>query len=348
VIYNFSRKGKGAEGLKTEVNHGPIMVDNNVFVRSRFFEEGNGTLVAHNLFLDCVFWFKASPIRVVPYYEPHSTVRAGSEGTTLRHQKIYNNITICGDGIAGGIGKIIDEREGSITGFTVNNNVYLDGAGKFDNQDNLSVVDGSDAGAEFIHSPDSVLIRFKLPSSVFIGNYPLITSEFMGKVSFAEMFMEHPDGTPLDITSDFYGNPVDPNKVLPGPFQNITPGENSFTLWPKTLNVEDITGCMDPAYEEYDATATVNDPAACQTLALNNNAGDDAGWVGYADGRFVVSVPVPGRHSLKLFDLKGSQVFSREFSQAGTHTFDISLPRGIYRMFITGHERNISKKIAVL
>ncbi len=232
VVYDLA--DVGAEGLKTEVNHGPIMVDNNVFVRSKFIEEGNGTLVAHNLFLDCVFWFMASPTRISPYYEPHSTAQAGREGTTLRHEKIYNNIIIGGNGLAGGVGSIIRDRDGAnASGFTVNYNVYLDSAGKFDNQDDASVVDGSDAGGEFITSSDSIMICYNLPSSVFSGNYPLITSDFMGKVPFAEMFMEHPDGTPLDITSDYFGNPVDPNNVLPGPFQNIVQGVNIFSLWAK-------------------------------------------------------------------------------------------------------------------
>jgi len=231
VVYDFA--DHGAEGLKTEVNHGPIMVDNNVFVRSRICEEGNGILVVHNLFLDCVFWFMSSPTRLSPYYEPHSTAQSGREGTTLRHEKIYNNIIIGGKGLAGGVGSIIRDRNGgNASGFTVNNNVYLNGAGKFDYQDDDSVVDCFDVGGKFIHNVDSIMVSYNLPGSVLSVHYPLITSEFMGKVPFTKMFIENPDGTPLDIMSDYYGNSVDPNNVMPGPFQNITEGANTFSLWP--------------------------------------------------------------------------------------------------------------------
>jgi len=49
----------------------------------------------------------------------------------------------------------------------------------------------------------------------------------------AEMPMENQDGTPLDITSDFFGKPITPGKILPGPIQAITPGRNVIEVWPK-------------------------------------------------------------------------------------------------------------------
>ena len=49
----------------------------------------------------------------------------------------------------------------------------------------------------------------------------------------ADMFMEHPDGKPLNITSDFQGQPIDPKKILPGPFQGIKKGGSTFKIWPQ-------------------------------------------------------------------------------------------------------------------
>ena len=54
----------------------------------------------------------------------------------------------------------------------------------------------------------------------------------MGKVALSDMFMEHPNGKPLNMTSDFYGQPIAPKKVLPGPFQGIKKGANTFRIWP--------------------------------------------------------------------------------------------------------------------
>ena len=217
------------EGLKLEVNFGPLIVDNNVIVRSRIMEEGNGTLMAHNLFYNCSFHFSASPKRIVPYYKPHSTTRSGKTGPTLLHERVFNNIIIGGTGFARG-GLI--RGNAKTADFIVNNNVYLDGAGKFPNQDADSVVDASKTDARFKRDDKSATISYKLPAAVFDKKYPLITSKLMGKVPLADMFMEHPDGKGLDITSDFHGKPIDPKKVLPGPFQGIKKGDNTFKIWP--------------------------------------------------------------------------------------------------------------------
>lgn len=47
------------------------------------------------------------------------------------------------------------------------------------------------------------------------------------------MAMENPDGTALDIMSDYLGNPVNREKVRPGPFQNIEACGNVFRVWAK-------------------------------------------------------------------------------------------------------------------
>ena len=80
----------------------------------------------------------------------------------------------------------------------------------------------------------SVTLMLNLPASLFKAKYPAITSKLIGKVPRVDMFMENPDGTGLDITSDFNGKPVNPARVLPGPFQNIKRGKNTFTIWPHT------------------------------------------------------------------------------------------------------------------
>jgi len=215
--------------LFLEVNFGPVIVDNNVFVRSGITEGGNGALMSHNLFVDCKFHFSAAPTRIVPYYKPHSTTRAGKIGPTLQHERIFNNILIGGaaftrGGLVRGNIKTAD--------FIVNHNVYLDGAGKFKNHDADSISDAAKTDIQFKRDAKSATITFKLPAAVFDKKYPLITSKFMGKVPLADMFMEHPDGKPLNITSDFYGKPIDQKRVLPGPFQGIKKGDNTFKVWP--------------------------------------------------------------------------------------------------------------------
>ena len=217
-------------GLFLEVNFGPIIVDNNIFVRSSVIVESNGCVLAHNLFSDCYFHFMASPKRIVPYYQPHSTVRAGKTAVSLQHDSIFNNIIIGGDGF--NHDKLV-RNNADTSGVQVNHNVYLGGAGIFPNKDGQSVVDDSDAQAVFEIVVNSASVNFDIPAAVMKGKHPLITSKLIGKVPLADMFMEHPDGTSLDIKSDYFGKPIVPSHVMPGPFQNIKQGENRLKLWPK-------------------------------------------------------------------------------------------------------------------
>ncbi len=217
----------GNRGLFLEVNFGPIIVDNNIIVRSAVIVESNGVVLAHNLFNDCYFHFMASPQRTVPYFKPHSTVRAGKTAVSLQHNRILNNLVIGGKGFSHGN---LIRHHADTSGFIVNNNVYLAGAGKFPHQDKDSVVDPATTDAEFTIGDDSATLTLKIPSSLFKAKYSLITSKLIGEVPLAGMFMENPDGTPLDITADFNGKPIDPARVLPGPFQDIKEGSNRFTL----------------------------------------------------------------------------------------------------------------------
>lgn len=217
-------------GLFLEVNFGPVIVDNNVFVRSSVIVESNGSVLAHNLFSDCYFQFMASSKRIVPYYQRHSTVRAGKTAVSLQHNRIFNNMIIGGGGFSHG--ELI-RNNADASGIDVNHNIYLAGAGPFPHKDEKSVIDDSESSVELTHDARSAKLTLDLPTTVVEGKHPLITSKLIGRIPLADMFMEYPDGKPLSITSDFNSRPIDPANVMPGPFQNIKKGKNRFRIWPK-------------------------------------------------------------------------------------------------------------------
>ena len=76
-------------------------------------------------------------------------------------------------------------------------------------------------------------MSFNAGEKLFEKNYPLITSEYIGILPVPKMAMEYPDGTSLDINTDYFGNPIDPVNVIPGPFQNLKSEANTFEVWPK-------------------------------------------------------------------------------------------------------------------
>lgn len=217
-----------SDGVFTEVSFGPTLIDNNIFIRSGIRDWSDGNIYAHNLFYQSPsFELRGVPDRpFVPYYKPHSTELAGRNETKLRHQRWYNNLFI-GDSIA----KM--PRMGSkSSGFLVNNNVYLDQSPPFPFEGDQSLIERPKSNLEFEDHSKYAELSFQLGKVIFEHTFPLITSRMIGKMPLPQVFMEHPDGTPLDITTDYFGYPIDPNNVQPGPFQKILQGINQKTVWP--------------------------------------------------------------------------------------------------------------------
>ena len=226
LIHDF---GSG-RGLFLEVNFGPVIVDDNVIARSDVVVESDGCIIAHNLFADCRFQFMASPQRIVPYYRPHSTIREGKSAVSLEHNRIFNNIIAGGEGFARD--KLVRGNAGA-PGTDVDYNIYLNGAGSFANKDEHSAIIDAPGKIELNVSDLAATLTLDLPPAVREGIHPLITSKMIGRIPLAGMPMEHPDGRPLDITTDCFGKPIDPVHVLPGPFQRAKASENLLKLWPR-------------------------------------------------------------------------------------------------------------------
>ena len=218
VITDFSD-----QGLKLEVGHGPIIVDNNVIIKTEVTQWGDAGLFFHNLFYYCSFTFFNND-RIVPYYEPHSTKEAGRGMTLNNYDQYYNNIFI---------GNGLDSMSGKSIGCRINHNVYLEGAQKNKIQDSESIVDEVDTEFDFQKGYHPQTISFNVGDKLFEKLYPVITSKYIGELPVPEMSMENPDGTPLDIIYDYFGNSIGTKNVMPGPFQNINQGTNVFEVWPK-------------------------------------------------------------------------------------------------------------------
>lgn len=83
--------------LILEVNHGPFVVDNNLFLSSvSLLDMSQGGAYAHNLFAGKII-NQPEPRRETPYHPAHSTAVAGLAITTGGDNRIFNNLFV-GDG----------------------------------------------------------------------------------------------------------------------------------------------------------------------------------------------------------------------------------------------------------
>jgi len=161
--------------------------------------------------------------------------------------KWYNNIFVGRPGLVdaekltaadfppGGSYKYFKKKSVSfdMPGFALDGNVYLDGAEK-SKHDKTGIVDESPINGEFTGEKFPVTLSVTLGKTALSAACKPVTSKGVGVFEIPGMALETQDKKPLDVTTDYYGNPIKAEKVLPGPFQKIVEGKNSFTLWPRS------------------------------------------------------------------------------------------------------------------
>ena len=141
------------EDIFFEVDHGPYLVDNNLFLSASSVRDmSEGGAYAHNLFAGSIgTWPEHS--RLTPYHQAHSTALAGLKETCGGDDRFYNNIFI-GSGKEEPIGRdpkgliktghglwVYDRAEMPIE---ASGNIYLSGAQPYKNESDAFVLAGFD------------------------------------------------------------------------------------------------------------------------------------------------------------------------------------------------------------
>ncbi|MFJ4698912.1 discoidin domain-containing protein [Streptomyces sp. NPDC088768] len=186
-------------GYYAEAVHGPILVDNNVFIGNSDIRtlDATGVVFAHNLFLDNNRINIDGEGRDAYYFQP-GTMNESSAVTSP--QKFYWF-----------------------------NNLVQDTALPQDAPDKTHVKDGNVEGAvsgvDYTADAAGVRLDFTLDTSRFPALTP-VTEARVGPVPRANQ------GIPGDVTTDFFDRPVDTTHLLPGPFAGAHDGRNTVTLWP--------------------------------------------------------------------------------------------------------------------
>lgn len=115
----FHDNGPGPD-LFTEVNHGPFLVDHNLFLSSHALESwSEGGAYVRNLFGGRVF-ARHEPGRVTPYHPPHSTEVVEMKSIGFGDDRYFGNIFAHSDGLS-----VYTE---AATHMRVEGNLYLGGA----------------------------------------------------------------------------------------------------------------------------------------------------------------------------------------------------------------------------
>ncbi len=212
------------QDLLAEVNNGPYMVDNNIFLSEvAIWDWSDGGAYLHNLIAGNI---KLNPSpRLTPYHPPHSTEIAGLKQSKGGDDRFYNNIFV-GGGVC--------ERPGFFSGLKsynnvelpmfVDRNVYLNGANPYQKEVNLLKLDYN-PDIQIDEKGDGIYLTMNLDKSISKMKNQLVSTELLGSVMIPKQQYENPDGSAIIINTDYFGNKRDKRNPTPGPFENPVTGK---------------------------------------------------------------------------------------------------------------------------
>jgi alpha-N-arabinofuranosidase len=216
--------------LFVEVNHGPFVVDNNLFLSpASLLDVSEGGAFVHNLFNGRI---TSSPElnRETPYHPAHSTTVAGLTNVKGGDCRYYNNVFIGRGKTPGGDAKELglaayDKREYPLyTG----GNVYLNGAQPYAREVNPAVCKDVDPQLKLIQSEKTIVIQFNPGVCLKEARTRLITTASLGRAKIANLPYENANGSALRIATDCCGKKRSSTHPTPGPFE--APGTGPLRL----------------------------------------------------------------------------------------------------------------------
>jgi hypothetical protein len=211
-----------ADDLFVEVNHGPFMIDNNIFLsRTSINAWSQGGAYAHNLLVGTL---RLRPQgRRTPYHKAHSTEIVNLSNISGGDDRFYNNVFAAGTGL----------REYDRAKFPMHagGNVYLRGAAPFKGDADSVQLQKFDPRIKLEEEGDVVRLRLSLPELDAARRNPLVTTELLGKAKVPDVPYVNHDGAPLGLDRDYFGKTRDGAKPFPGPFEAPGTGEISLEVW---------------------------------------------------------------------------------------------------------------------
>jgi hypothetical protein len=203
-----------------EMNHGPILVDNNVLIGQGVRSNSEGSVFAHNLFVDCAFAMVSDTGRSSEFYKPHTREAVGRRHGIPQDDKWLNNIFI-----RRGL-----DRVKKATGYESDYNVFLEGARKSTFGDEHSLVDPQVTESRREDKPRGVILSFNVNDAALRVRCPRVSAELVGVFPTVGQTIEDRDGRPITVDIDLGGKRR--TRPTPGPLANLKPGRNTIVWSP--------------------------------------------------------------------------------------------------------------------
>ncbi|MFP4500815.1 MAG: carbohydrate-binding protein [Candidatus Hydrogenedentota bacterium] len=212
--------------LFLEVNHGPFLVDNNLFLSNTraLLDVSQGGAYAHNLFTGRIAPHPELN-RETPYHPAHTTEVAGLSRIQGGDNRFYNNV------FAGGTGLAPYKR--TARPMHLAGNVFLGDARPARQEKDQGFVEDADPGLRVEEKNGAVYLHMRTGAWAEKADGPLVTTELLGRAQVPDLPYVNRGGSPIRVDTDYFGAPRDEDAPGAGPFAFKQSAEQAFEVWPK-------------------------------------------------------------------------------------------------------------------
>lgn len=215
------------EDLFLEVNHGPIMIDNNLFLSAKsLLDQTDGGAFAHNLFAGTIN--RRQDQRYTPYHLAHSTEIKGVSTISNGDLRFYNNIFIGGKAKAAYGLSIYKQVKKTIY---AEDNLFCNGAEPIEGE-NQGIISHDSLKWSIEYRRDGIYFLMDLnEQDMSRSKAKVVISQRLGKAALTGYAYEMADGRPLNIDKDYFGNQRSAGSPLIGPFEHLFMKGQVIKIW---------------------------------------------------------------------------------------------------------------------
>jgi alpha-L-arabinofuranosidase len=221
-----------SEDLFVEVDHGPFIVDNNLFLSKQSLHiNSQGGAFAHNLFCGGLALNRFDG-RMTPFMKPHSAEVAGYHNNPCGDMRFFNNI-FAQDG------NLSPYDAATPLPIQLAGNVFLKAAQPCTQELNPLLLPEFDPNIQLIEKSDGLYLEITCDRAwASERKRKLVTSDLLGLALIPKLPFERADGAPVRLGTDFNGAERNRENPFPGPFERPIGGRLSIRLFAPVKGLE--------------------------------------------------------------------------------------------------------------
>jgi hypothetical protein len=241
----------GDQDLFIEVNHGPMIIDNNILLsKNGILNASQGTAFVNNLIAGNV-QMRTATNRFTHYHFPHSTKVLGMMTVINGDDRFYNNIFAANnDSLAKaqyyGLNAYNDfpsatykwKSPGGLNSYNkqkfpvfIDANFYLNKALPSTIETNFIENRTLNPKISLSQEKDGCYLNITVDESFDKVQTQWATTTLLGASFQSETPFENPDGSPVIINEDYFGNIRNVKLPSVGPLQDLKIGKNKIKVW---------------------------------------------------------------------------------------------------------------------